>query len=161
MATGTFTLTGGALAAAVTALTNANTALATAITGTASQIVGVVPPGADSVSIAQAAAIDAWGGTLEGVLANGESYATQFVTNLSAASDTYTFAEAANAADASASAAASPGDGGILTTIAQLLGGPSNSLNGEPFSLSSNGANYLNIGGGNWASAASDCLGMA
>ena len=51
--------------------------------------------------------------------------------------------------------------GGIIDAIAALLGGPSTSLNGKPFSLSSNAANLLNIGGGNWASAGSDLLGMA
>jgi PPE-repeat protein len=156
----TFTLGPGVLQAAVTALTNADTALAPDVAAI-SAVTAVVPPGSDQVSIAQAAAIEAWGNTIQTALANGQSYATQFITNLSNASDTYTFAEAANAADATADAAASPGDGSIITSIAQLLGGPSNSLNGEPFSLSGNAANYLNIGGGNWASAMSDLLGMA
>jgi hypothetical protein len=156
-----FTLGAGVLSAAVTALTNADTALGTVIAGVAGPTTTVVAPGADTVSIAQAAAVDAWASTLQTALANGQSYASQFITNLSNASDTYNFAEAANAASATASAAASPGDGGILTTISQLLGGPSGSLNGMPFSLSSNTANIGNIGAGNWASAMSDLLGMA
>ena len=60
-----------------------------------------------------------------------------------------------------AAAAPSVGSGGIIDSIAGLLGGPSGSLNGNPFSLSSNSANIGNIGAGNWASAMSDCLGMA
>lgn len=160
-----FTLAPGVLQAAVSALTAADTALGTEIAAAGAATTAVVAPGADSVSIAQALAVTAWGATIQTALANGQSYATQFLTNLSNASDTYNFAEASNAASATASAAASPsasaGSGGILTTIAQLLGGPSGSLNGQPFSLSSNLANYGNIGGGNWASAASDLLGMA
>lgn len=160
-----FTLGAGVLQAAVTALSNADAELATVIAGVAGPTTTVVAPGADTVSIPQAAAITAWASTMQTALANGQSYATQFITNLSNASDTYNFAEAANAASATANAAASPaasaGDGSILTSIAQLFGGPSGSLNGEPFSLSSNLANYMNIGGGNWASAMSDLLGMA
>jgi hypothetical protein len=154
-----FTLGTGVLQAAVTALTNADTALAPDIAAI-SAVTAVVPPGADQVSIAQVAAIDAWGATLQTALANGQSYATQFLANLSAASDTYSFAEASNAASALASSAG-PGDGGVLTTISQALGGPSFSLNGNPFSLSSNSANIGNIGVGNYASAMSDLLGMA
>src|ERR1700742_467430 len=102
----TFTLGPGVLQAAVTALTNADAALAPDVAAISS-VTAVVAPGADQVSIAQAAAIDAWGATIQTAPANGQSYATQFITNLSNASDTYTFAEAANAADASASSAAS------------------------------------------------------
>lgn len=158
-----FTLGAGVLSAAVSTLSAADSELGTVIAGIAGPTTTVVAPGADTVSIPQAAAITAWASTLQTALANGQSYATQFITNLSSASDTYNFAEAANAANATADAAASPsaGSGGIITSIAQLLGGPSGSLNGEPFSLSSNAANYLNIGGGNWASAMSDLLGMA
>jgi hypothetical protein len=163
----TFTLGAGVLQAAVTALSNADAELATVIAGVAGPTTTVVAPGADTVSIPQAAAVTAWAATMQTALANGQSYATQFITNLSNASDTYNFAEAANAASAVANAANAPaatasvGDGSLLTAIAQLLGGPSGSLNGNPFSLSSNAANYLNIGGGNWASAMSDLLGMA
>ena len=51
------------------------------------------------MSIAQVAAIDAFAATLQTALANGQSYATQFITNLSSASDTYGFSEATNAAN--------------------------------------------------------------
>jgi hypothetical protein len=160
-----FTLGPGVLQAAVSTLTAADTALSTEIAAAGAATTAVVAPGADSVSIAQALAVKAWGATIQTALANGQSYAAQFLTNLSSASDTYNFAEASNAASGLASAAASPsasaGGGGIFTAIATLLGGPSGSLNGRPFSLSSNAANYLNIGAGNWASASSDCLGMA
>ena len=89
------------------------------------------------------------------ILAEGQAYQTQFETNLGAASDTYSFTESANAAQA----AADPG--GIFNAIATLLGGPSTSLDDNPFSLSSNAANMINIGTGNWASAGSDLLGLA
>lgn len=152
-----FILGPGVLQAAVTALTNADTELGTVIAGTAGPITTVVAPGADTVSIAQVAAIDAFAATLRTALANGQSYATQFIANLRNASSTYSFAEATNATNA----AADPASGGIIDSIAGLLGGPSGSLNGNPFSLSSNTANIGNIGAGNWASAMSDCLGMA
>lgn len=148
-----FTLGPGVLQAAVTALTTADTELGTVIAGVAGPITTVVAPGADTVSIAQVAAIDAFAATLQTALANGQSYATQFITNLSAASDTYSFSEATNATNA----AADPG--GIINGIATLLGGPVNSA--HPFSASSNAANIGNIGVGNYASAMSDCLGMA
>ena len=154
-----FILGPGVLQAAVTALTNADTELGTVIAGVAGPITTVVAPGADTVSIAQVAAIDAFAATLQTALANGQSYATQFITNLSSASDTYAFSEATNAATAAADP--SVGSGGIIDSIAGLLGGPSGSLNGNPFSLSSNSANIGNIGAGNWASAMSDWLGMA
>lgn len=150
----TFTLGPGVLQAAVTALTNADTALAPDIAAVAT-VAATVPPGADSVSIAQVAALDAWASTLQTALANGQSYATQFIANLSNASDTYTFTEAANAADATVTGPVSD----IITQIATLLGGPVSSVN--PLSVSSNAANLVNIGGGNWASAMSDLLGMA
>ena len=85
----------------MTALTSADTELSTVIAGVAGPTTTVVAPGSDSVSIAQVAAIDAWAATLQTALANGQSYASQFIANLSNASDTYSFAEAANAADAS------------------------------------------------------------
>jgi hypothetical protein len=154
-----FTLGPGVLQAAVSTLTTADSALGTVIAGVAGPTTTVLAPGSDSVSIAQAAAVTAWATTLQTALANGQSYASQFVTNLSNASDTYTFAESANAASAAASSSSSPGS--IIDFISQLLGGPSNSLNGEPFSLSSNTANLANINVGNWASATSDLFGMA
>jgi hypothetical protein len=158
-----FTLGTGILQAAVSTLTAADSDLGTVIAGVAGPTTTVVAPGSDSVSIAQAAAVTAWAATLQTALANGQSYAAQFVTNLSNASDTYGFTEASNAASATASSASSSassiGSGGIINAIATLLGGPSNSA--HPYSLSSNTANLFNIGGGNWASAMSDCLGMA
>jgi hypothetical protein len=154
-----FTLGPGVLQAAVSTLTTADSALGTVIAGVAGPTTTVVAAGSDTVSIAQAAAVTAWAATLQTALANGQSYASQFVTNLSAASDTYTFSEAANAASAAASSSSGPGS--IIDFISQLLGGPSNSLNGEPFSLSSNTANLANINVGNWASATSDLFGMA
>ena len=71
------------------------------------------------MSIAQAAAIDAWAATLQTALANGQSYASQFVTNLSSASDTYNFAEASQRGQRAGQAAASPSArGGIIDAIA-------------------------------------------
>jgi hypothetical protein len=68
--------------------------------------------------------------------------------------------------NAAVAAAAAPGPGSSLLDILQyLLGGTGNFTNptmlGGVFGLSSNGANILNIGAGNWASAASNLVGMA
>ncbi len=144
-----------ALTAAETALTGFGNALATVTAGVAGPTTVIAPAGADSVSIQQATIFSAFGTQLQAILAEGQAYQTQFETNLGAASDTYSFTESANAAQA----AADPG--GIFNAIATLLGGPSTSLNDNPFSLSSNAANMINIGGGNWTSAASDLLGLA
>lgn len=147
-----------ALTAAASALGALGSSLATVDAGVAAPTTVIAPAGADSVSIQQAAVFSAFGTQLQTILAQGQDYQTQFETSLGQASDTYTFTEASNAASAAAS---SGGSGNIIDGIAGLLGGPSNSLNGNPFSLSSNTANLFNIGAGNWASAGSDLLGMA
>ncbi len=144
------------LTAAQAALAALGSALATTTAGVAAPTTVIAPAGADSVSIQQAGIFSAWGTALQGILAEGQSYQTQFETNLGAASDTYSFTEAANAAQATAQ------PGGILDGISYLLGGPNPSTGfGGPFGASSNIGSLLNIGGGNWASAGSDLLGLA
>jgi hypothetical protein len=124
----------------------------------------IAPAGTDSVSIQQASIFSAFGTQLQAVLAQGQDYASQFETNLGNASDTYTFTEASNAASTAASSGSSASPGGLLDGISYLLGGPETSSApglGGALGLSGNSANLLNIGGGNWASAASDLLGLA
>jgi hypothetical protein len=125
----------------------------------------LAPAGTDSVSIQQASIFSAFGTELQAVLAQGQDYASQFITNLGNASDTYTFTEGTNAASAVlGDSASAPGGGGLLNGISYLLGGPETSSApglGGAFGLSGNAGNISNIGVGNWASAASDLFGMA
>ena len=145
-----------ALTAAQAALAALGSALATTTAGVAAPTTVIAPAGADSISIQQAAIFSAYGTALQAILTEGETYQTQFETNLGAASDTYSFTEAANASQA----AAQPG--GILDGISYLLGGPNPSTGfGGPVGASSNMGSLLNIGGGNWTSAGSDLLGLA
>lgn len=154
------------LAAAASTLAALESTLAADTAGTAAATTIIAPAGTDSVSIQQAAIFSAFGTELQAVLAQGQDYASQFETNLAAASDTYSFTEAANAAAATLSSSASPGasGGSVLDGLSYLLGGPvptSAPGLGGAFGLSGNTANLFNIGGGNWASAASDLLGLA
>jgi hypothetical protein len=134
-----------------------NSNLAAQNAGVAGATTVVAPAASDSVSIQQAAKFSTYGTQYQTIAAEAQTIQEQYASTLGTSSGTYSATEAANAAQA----AADPPSGNIFQIIAQLLGGPSGSLNGNPFSLSSNTANLFNIGGGNWASAASDLLGMA
>jgi hypothetical protein len=125
--------------------------------GTAAPTTVIAPAAADPVSAQQAGIFSTYGTLYQQIATEAQTLQEQYVNNLGLSSGTYSSTETANAAQA----AADPSSGNIFDIIAGLLGGPSGSLNGNPFSLSSNGANYLNIGAGNWASASSDLLGMA
>jgi hypothetical protein len=138
----------GAITSSLTAQ-NAGAAAATTI---------IAPAASDSVSIQQAGIFSAFGTQYQTIAAEAQTIQEQFASTLGTSSGTYSATESANAAQATANAV---GGGNIIDIISGLLGGPSGSLNGNPFSLSSNFANYLNIGGGNWASAGSDLLGLA
>ncbi|MEB3980376.1 PE domain-containing protein [Mycobacterium sp. 663a-19] len=151
------------LTAAAQTLATLGSNLATVSAGVAAPTTVIAPAGADSVSIQQAMIFSAFGTQLQAILAQAQDYQTQFETNLAAASDTYTFTEAANASQAAlSSTGSSTGSGSFLDFISSILGGPVQSSNpGGPLSLSGNAANLVNIGGGNWASAGSDLLGLA
>jgi hypothetical protein len=134
-----------------------NSNLAAQNAGVAGATTIIAPAASDSVSLQQAAKFSTYGTQYQTIAAEAQAIQEQYASTLGTSSGTYSATEAANAAQA----AADPPSGNIFDIIAQLLGGPSGSLNGNPFSLSSNLANYFNIGGGNWASACSDLLGMA
>jgi hypothetical protein len=149
----------------VSTLTGLSDSLATEETGAAPLTTIIAPAGIDSVSIQQASLFSAFGTQLQAVLAQGQDYATQFLTNLANASDTYQFTEADNAANAALGAAdPSATAGGGINFLSYLLGGPETSSApglGGAFGLSGNTANIGNIGIGNWASAGSDLIGVA
>jgi hypothetical protein len=134
-----------------------NSNLAAQNAGAAGATTVIAPAAADPVSIQQAGIFSTYGTQYQTTAAEAQTIQEQYASTLGTSSGTYSATEAANAAQA----AADPPSGNIFDIIAQLLGGPSGSLNGQPFSLSSNLANYFNIGGGNWASAGSDLVGLA
>jgi hypothetical protein len=164
------------LLAAQQLLSGVNTNLAAQNAGAASATTIVAPAAADPVSIQQAATFSAYGTTYQTQATEAQAQLESYVTNLGLSSNSYGDAESANAAsavlsnavspNAAVAAAAAPGPGSSLLDILQyLLGGTGNFTNpnmlGGVFGLSSNGANILNIGAGNWASAASNLVGMA
>jgi hypothetical protein len=133
-----------------------NSNLAAQNAGAAAATTVIAPAAADPVSAQQAAIFSTYGTQYQTIAAEAQAIQEQYANTLGTSSGTYSATEAANASQT----AADP-PGGLINFISTILGGPSGSLNGNPFSLSSNFANYFNIGGGNWASASSDLLGMA
>jgi PE family/PPE-SVP subfamily C-terminal region len=127
--------------------------------GAAAPTTTIIPAAADPVSAQQAGIFSTYGTQYQTIAAEAQTLQEQYVNTLGVSSGTYSATEAANA-----SQAALPGGGGPLNFISFLLGGPSPSSAtglGGPLGLSGNFANLVNIGGGNWASAGSDLLGMA
>jgi hypothetical protein len=121
--------------------------------GVAAPTTAIAPAAADQVSALQAGIFSAYGGLYQQIAAEAQAMQQQFVSTLGMSSGTYSQTEAANVA------ATTPAEN-FINGITSLFGGPLGSTNGEPLSLSGNLANEMNIGGGNWASAASNLLGM-
>ncbi|MBV8785228.1 MAG: PE domain-containing protein [Mycobacterium sp.] len=141
--------------------------------GAGSATTVVAPAAADPVSIQQAAIFSAYGTQYQTTAAAAQTQLQQYASTLGVSSNAYGDTEAVNAAQATLSsatsnatnaAAAAPGNT-PLDWLSYLLGSTGNGTNpqmlGGIFGLSSNGANILNIGGGNWASAGSDLIGLA
>jgi hypothetical protein len=126
--------------------------------GAATPTTTIAPAAADPVSQLQAGVFGTYGTLYQQLAAEAQTMQQQFVQNLGLNSATYSATEAANA-----SAAASPADGiaNFEKNLATFLGGPLYSSGGNPLSLSGNAANFTSFESGNWASAMSDCLGMA
>lgn len=125
-------------------------------TGAAAATTALAPAAADPVSALQATIFSTYGTLYQQIAAEAQAIQQQFTSTLGLSSGTYTETEAANVV------AATPVQD-FFNQISTLLGGPLTSLTSTagPFSLSGNLGNILNIGGGNWASAGSDLLGMA
>jgi hypothetical protein len=145
------------LLAAAAQLGAITTSLTAQNAGAAGATTAVAPAASDPVSLQQAGIFSTYGTHYQTIAAEAQAIQEQYVQTLGTSSGTYSATEAANASQVTSNASGQ----NIFDIIAQLLGGPSPSLNGEPFSLSGNLANMFNIGGGNWASASSDLLGMA
>jgi hypothetical protein len=152
-------------------LSGINTNLAAQNAGAASATTFVAPAAADPVSIQQAALFSTYGTTYQSTAAEAQTLLEQYASTLGISSNSYGDTEAVNAAQAVLSNSnvvpsplAAPSAGSNPLDVLQwLLGGTGNYSSGlgGPFGLSSNLGNMINIGGGNWASAGSDLLGMA
>src|SRR5246127_1424610 len=147
------------------------TNLAAQDAGTAGATTVIAPAAADPVSAQQAGIFSTYGTTYQQIAAEAQALQEQYANNLGVSSNSYSTTEATNAANnvlsnssliSNISNAADPASN-PLDIFQWLLGGAGNYSPGlgGPFSLSGNGANLFNIGTGNWASAASDLLGMA
>jgi len=138
-----------ALTYAAGKLQTLGSALADESTAVAVPTTGVAPAGADEVSALQAAVFAAYGNLYQSVSAQATAIHELFVNTLGTSAASYAATEAANSI-----AAASP-----LSAIS----GTTNAVPAQilPDVLSGGLANIVNIGAGNWGSAASDLLGLA
>lgn len=108
---------------------------------------GVIPAAADEISALQAAQFAAYGTLYQQLSAEVSAMYDTFVSTLSSSADTYAAAESINS-----SAAASPWSAVAGTAAAAPGAATERAL--------SDLANVVNIGVGNWASAASNLVGM-
>lgn len=148
-----------------------NSNLAAQNAGAAAATTVLAPAAADPVSAQQAALFSAYGTTYQSIAAEAQTQLEQYASTLGISSNSYGDTETVNAAQAllsNANIAASPLDAANagsspLDYLQWLLGGTGNYSAGlgGPFGLSGNLGNMVNIGGGNWASACSDLIGMA
>jgi PE family/PPE-SVP subfamily C-terminal region len=146
------------LIAAASQLEGLATSLTAQTAGAAAPTTAVAPAAADSVSTLQSAVYSSYGSWYQQIAAEAHAVQQQIVSTLGINSSSYSASEASNAL-----AAQDPFAGieNAFNNIATFLGGPSGSVGGNPFGTSSNGANFISFESGNWASAMSDCLGMA
>ncbi|OBJ33774.1 PE family protein [Mycobacterium colombiense] len=153
-------------------LSGINTNLAAQNAGAASATTVIAPAAADPVSAQQAAIFSTYGTQYQAIAAQAQAQLEQYASTLGVSSNAYGDTEAVNASQAVLSNAASPLAAAASTPsntpldyLSWLLGSTGNGTNpnmlGGIFGLSSNGANILNIGVGNWASAASNLVGLA
>ena len=159
------------LLAAQAALQGILSNLAAQNAGAAGATTVIAPAASDPISAQQAAIFSTYGTTYQQIAAEAQALQEQYANNLGVSSNSYSTTEATNAAQnvlsnssliSNASSAADPASN-PLDILQYLLGGTGNYSTGlgGPFSLSGNTANLFNIGGGNWASAGSDLLGLA
>ena len=142
------------LIAAATQLEGIGTSLTAQNAAAAAPTTSIAPAASDQVSAIQAAVFAGYGTLYQQIAAEAQAIQQQFTSTLGLSSGTYSATEAANAA---ASTTVSPWAQFINT----ILGGTGNTSAFNPLTLSGNGANFISFESGNWASAMSDCLGMA
>jgi len=145
------------LLAAAAQLAGVGSSLTAQNAGAAAPTTAIAPAASDQVSALQAALFSSYGTLYQQIAAEAETMQQQFLQNLGLSSGNYAAAEATNVAQSA------PVDqfSTFVNDIATFLGGPTTSVGGNPFSPSGNSANVVSYEIGNWASAASNCLGMA
>jgi hypothetical protein len=153
-----------AISAAATQLEGLANSFAAESSAAASSTTDVMPAATDEVSILQAGVFSTYGQLYQSVSAQAEAIHQQFVQLLNQSSGSYQDTESANQAGAAAnslsnatgsasSAAAQPAQ-----TLAGLISGITTTLSGSV--LNSNITNLANVQVGNYASAASDVVGV-
>jgi hypothetical protein len=153
-----------AISAAATQLEGLANSFAAESSAAASSTTDVMPAATDEVSILQAGVFSTYGQLYQSVSAQAEAIHQQFVQLLNQSSGSYQDTESANQAGAAAnslsnatgsasSAAAQPAQ-----TLAGLISGITSTLSGSV--LNSNITNLANVQVGNYASAASDVVGV-
>ena len=154
-----------ALAAAAGQLQTLGSTMAAQDAAAAAPTTGVIPAAADEVSALQATQFSAYGTWYQQVSAQAKAIHEMFVNTLGLSAGSYGDTEAANQVAAASSTGLSGllgGAGASSSSASDPLSGLTGLLGGTaPGGLSSNLANIFNIGGGNWASAGSDLLGLA
>ncbi|OBJ00018.1 hypothetical protein A5660_25705 [Mycobacterium alsense] len=140
------------LLAAAAQLQGIGTSLAAQNAAAAAPTTTIAPAAADPVSQLQAGIFGAYGTVYQQFAAEANQVQQQFVQTLGLSSNSYSAAEATNAAQA-----VNPVTD-FLNDMAVFMGP---STNGSPFALSGNSANFVSFEGGNWASAMSCLIGMA
>lgn len=156
-----------ALAAAAAQLEGIGNSFSAESAGAAASTTDVVPAASDEVSAMQAGVFTTYGQLYQTVSAQAEAIHQQFVNLLNQSSGSYGETEAANQAGAGANAlsnaasaastSAAPTD--PIESLANLINGVTSSLSGS--FMNSNLFNLGNIQVGNWASAASDMIGIS
>jgi PE family protein/PPE family protein len=137
-----------ALAAAAGQLQGIGTSMAAQDAAIAAPTTGVIPAAADEVSALQATQFSAYGSLYQSISAQAQAIHENFVNTLGTSAGSYGATEASNATAASSSS----GVGSILDFLGFNSG--NQGINGAISQM-------FNIGVGNWASAASNLVGMA
>jgi hypothetical protein len=162
-----------ALAAAASQLEGIGTSMASENAAVAAPTTGVLPAAADEVSALQASIFSTYGQLYQTLSVQAQAIHQQFVNTLDTSASSYAATEAANQAGAAstplsglgsllggssaATSAATDPSGNIFDFLNNILGG--SGILGTS-GLNSNALNLMNVQVGNWASAASDLIGM-
>jgi hypothetical protein len=157
-----------AISAAATQLEGLGNSFAAESSAAASSTTDVLPAATDEVSILQAGVFSTYGQLYQSVSAQAQSINQQFVALLNQSSGSYADTESSNQAAAaanalsngtsSASGAASQAATNPIDTLTGLISGLTSTLSGSV--VNSPIGQLLNINVGNYASAASDMIGV-
>ena len=156
-----------AIAAAASQIEGIANSFAAESSAAASSTTDVLPAAADEVSGLQAGVFSTYGQLYQSVSAQAQAIHQQFVQLLNQSSGSYQDTETANQAgaaanalsNASGSASSAASSAAPIDTLTNLISGLTSVLSGSV--LNSNLANLGNIQVGNYASAASDMIGVS